>query len=193
MGGDLGNGGKHVRRGRGRALHAVAMVDLSIAGLFVQIELIQIVVEIDVAGAQVSAQQSGVRREDGRNAQLPHPAQHQTAAGQPFVEMSDDIWFGQFRSWRRFDQLGVELLHEPGDQVAENDRVIGLAVVPRHADIAVVPEIVLPFVQFPVRAANIEQNDLRIAFLNETVRGGLGAKPEAVRLKASLPSISHLP
>ena len=57
---------------RSGTLHAVAMINASVSSLFVQIEFAQIVVEIAMASAQVSAQESGVGREHCRHIELTH-------------------------------------------------------------------------------------------------------------------------
>ncbi|RNA24617.1 hypothetical protein BpHYR1_002665 [Brachionus plicatilis] len=63
--GYLGDSGEHVSTvGRG-PFDAVAMVDAAVACLFVQIEIVQVVVEIAVAGAQIPAEQGCVCGEYG--------------------------------------------------------------------------------------------------------------------------------
>ena len=88
--GDVRDGGEDVGRvGRG-ALDAVPVVDAALARLAVDVEVLEVVVEVDRAGAEVSAQQGRVRREDGRDV---HPARLDQGKGdgsEPLVEVSDD-------------------------------------------------------------------------------------------------------
>lgn len=63
---DMGDGGEDICGVGCRALYAVAMIYASLASLCIDVEPLQIVVEIDVAGAEVSTEKSGVCSEDGR-------------------------------------------------------------------------------------------------------------------------------
>lgn len=65
VGGDVRHGGENVGRVGSRPLNAISVVDASLSGLGVHVEALQVVVEVDRAGAQVSAQQSSVCGEDG--------------------------------------------------------------------------------------------------------------------------------
>uniref|UniRef100_R7VRQ9 Uncharacterized protein n=1 Tax=Columba livia TaxID=8932 RepID=R7VRQ9_COLLI len=51
---------------------------------------LQVVVEVDAPGAQVAAQQRGVRGEDGGHGQAARAAQHQPQPRQPLVETPHD-------------------------------------------------------------------------------------------------------
>lgn len=44
---------------------------------------------------------------------------------------------------------GAYLTQEPGGEEAKKDGVVGLTVVPRHPDVAGVPELPLPALQGP--------------------------------------------
>ena len=46
-------------------LEAVSVVDLSLAGLHIHVEMLEVVVEVHGSGAEVPAQQRGVGREHG--------------------------------------------------------------------------------------------------------------------------------
>lgn len=52
--------------------------------------VVEIVVKIDVAGTEVTAQKSGVRGKNGGNFDTPKSQQDQTDAGQPLVEVGYD-------------------------------------------------------------------------------------------------------
>jgi hypothetical protein len=161
---DFGDRREDVSRVNGRSFHTVPVIDLAIAGFLVHVKLVEIVVKVDVAGAQVSTEQSGVGGEDGGDSQLAHTTQHQTTAGQPFVEVSHNVGLSVFRFRRReFDEMRVELFQEPGDTVAEKNGVVRLTIVPRHSDVTSVPEVVFPFVQLPTGGSDVEQYHLRIS------------------------------
>ena len=58
---------EHVRTVRGRALDAVSVVDATLAGLVINVEVLEVVVEIDATRAKVASKQSGVSGEDSRD------------------------------------------------------------------------------------------------------------------------------
>lgn len=45
--------------------------------------------------------------------------------------------------------MNSDLSEEPGDQGAQDKRVVGLSVVERQANVAGVPQVTLPTVQVP--------------------------------------------
>ena len=61
-------------------------------------------------------------------------------------------------------ELVDELAEEPGDEGAEEDGVVGLAVVRRDADVADRPQLGLRLLQQPRAGADVEENHLRVAF-----------------------------
>jgi len=56
------------------------------------------------------------------------------------------------------------LSQEPRDDVAEDDRLVGLVVVGRGWDASKIPKVTLPFVQPGVLTTGVEQDDLGGAF-----------------------------
>ncbi len=74
----------------GGALDAVPVVDASLAGLGVDVEPLQVVVEVDGTGAEVASEERGVRGEDGRHVDPSPLGQRQGHSGEPLVEMCDD-------------------------------------------------------------------------------------------------------
>ena len=71
--GDLRHGGEDVRQVGPCPLDAVPVEDPSLARLLVAVEVLQVVVEVSVAGAEVSSKLGGVGREDGCYVCLPQP------------------------------------------------------------------------------------------------------------------------
>ena len=56
---------------RRRALYAIAVIDATLASLGIDIEVLQIVIKINGASAQIAAEQGGVGGEDGGDVDLP--------------------------------------------------------------------------------------------------------------------------
>ena len=90
VGGDVRDGCEDVAGVGGGALDAVAVVDAALAGLGIDVEELQVVVEVDGAGAEVSAKECGVGGEDGGDVDPPLAAERQGDAGQPLVKVGDD-------------------------------------------------------------------------------------------------------
>lgn len=65
--GDVRDGREDVGAVGGAALDAVAVVDAALARLVVDVEVLQVVVKVDTAGAEVPAEQGRVGGEDGRD------------------------------------------------------------------------------------------------------------------------------
>lgn len=93
VGGDVGDGREDVAGVRGGALDAVAVVDAALARLGVDVEVLQVVIEVDGAGAEVAPEEGGVGGEDGRYVDAALLAQGEGDAGEPFVEVGDDGLF----------------------------------------------------------------------------------------------------
>lgn len=66
------------------------MVDSSLSGFLVYIKVLEIVVEVDASGAEVSSEQGGVGGEDGRDVDVSLSAERDGETGLPLVEVSDD-------------------------------------------------------------------------------------------------------
>ena len=69
---------------------AIAMIYASFAGLGIDVEVLQIIVEIDGTGAEVSSEERRMCREDCRHVYSSLLRQWQCDAGQPFVEMDNN-------------------------------------------------------------------------------------------------------
>lgn len=89
VGSDVGDGRKDITAVCCSTLDAVTVVDATLAGLVVNIEGAEVVVEIDGAGAEVTAEQGGVGREDGRDVDVTLAAERNTDSGKPFVEVGN--------------------------------------------------------------------------------------------------------
>lgn len=108
-GGDVRHGGEDIGTVSCRALDAVPaipfslaapsshtprahppVVDSALSSLVVDVKVLQIVVKVDAARAQVSAEEGRVRGKDGRHVDVALPAQRDCEARLPLVEVSDD-------------------------------------------------------------------------------------------------------
>lgn len=67
VGSDVRDRGEDVGAVGSGSLDTVAVVDATLAGLVVDVKVLQVVVEVNGAGAQVSTEQGGVSGEDGRD------------------------------------------------------------------------------------------------------------------------------
>jgi hypothetical protein len=89
-GGDVGDCGEDIGGVSRCALYAVSMIDPSLSCFCVHIEELQIVVEVDRAGAEVSSKEGGVGSEDGGDVHLSFLGQGKGDTGEPFVKVGDD-------------------------------------------------------------------------------------------------------
>ena len=87
---DMANSGKDVRAVSCRSLDTVAMVDATLAGFMINIEVLKIVVEVDGACAEVSAEKGCVGGEDCGDVDMPLSAEGDCEASLPLMEMGDD-------------------------------------------------------------------------------------------------------
>lgn len=90
VGGNVGNGSEDIRRVCRTTFYAVAVVDASLASLSVDIEILQVVVKVDRAGAEVAAEQGSVSGENGGHVDLALLTQGESNTRKPFVELSND-------------------------------------------------------------------------------------------------------
>lgn len=165
------------------------MVDTPLASLVINIKVLQVVVEIDRSGTQVSSEQRRVGGEDGGHVDMTFPAQGDGETGLPLVEMGDD---------GRGPVVRSELAQEPGDQVPEDDRLVGLVVVGRGGDPGQVPQVGLPLVQSVIGRARVKEDDLGCALdqpstvdeLDTSIPHGL--KREGKRGTRRTGSVSHM-
>ena len=90
VGGDVGDGGKDVGTVGGGAFYTVTVVDAALASFVVDIKILEIVVKIDAARAEVAAKECGVCSEDGGDIDVAFAAKGDREACLPFVEVGDD-------------------------------------------------------------------------------------------------------
>jgi hypothetical protein len=88
--GDVGNCGEHIGAMRRRALNTVSMVNPAFSCFVVDVKVLEIVIEIDRAGAKVSPEKRCVRGEDGRHINLTLAAERDCETGLPLVKVGDN-------------------------------------------------------------------------------------------------------
>jgi hypothetical protein len=90
---NMTDGGEHVGAVGGTTFDAVSVVDATLSGFGVHVEILQVVVEIDGAGAEVATEKSSVSGEDGGHIDLALLAQGESDTSEPFVELCNDSPF----------------------------------------------------------------------------------------------------
>lgn len=147
IGCDMADGGEDVGGMRGCPLDAVSVVDTSLSGFMINVEVLEVVVEVYGAGAEVSAEEGSVSGKDSGDVDVSLSAQRDGQTGLPLVEVSDN-------------SLGEVLRDvcpkEPCDEVAEDNGLVGLVVVWWSRDAGKIPEVAFPFVEAVVFAARVE-------------------------------------
>lgn len=88
--GDVRYGGEDIAGMGSSSLDAVPMVDTTLASLSINVEPLQVVVEVHRTGAEISAKESGMGSEDGRDIDMALLAEWQGDASKPFVEVRND-------------------------------------------------------------------------------------------------------
>ena len=71
-------------------LDAVAVVCATLACFMVDVEVLEVVVKVDGAGAEVAAEEGGVGGEDGGDVDVSLAAEGDGDAGLPFVEVGNN-------------------------------------------------------------------------------------------------------
>ena len=150
------------------------MVNPAFARLVVDVEVLKVVVKVNATSAEIAAKKSRVRGEYSGDIDMALPAERNGHANLPFVKMGD-YGLGQLPRdvlHASGDQFSIKerwggatyLPQEPRDDVAEDDRLVGLVVVGRSRDTSEIPKVALPFIQPGVLTAGVEQDDLGGAF-----------------------------
>jgi hypothetical protein len=88
--GDVRDGSKDICAVCGRTFDAIPVVDTTLSGLVIDIEVLKVVVKVDGASTQVPAEEGRMCREDGGDVDVPLPTEGNGHPGLPFVEMRDD-------------------------------------------------------------------------------------------------------
>lgn len=90
VGSDMRNGREDVRAVRRGTLDAIAVVDPAFACFVIDIEILQVVVKINGARAEITSKQCCVGRKNSRNIDVSFAAQRNGKSSLPLMEMCDD-------------------------------------------------------------------------------------------------------
>jgi hypothetical protein len=139
------------------------MVDPSLACLMVAVEVLEIVVEIDRSRTEVTAEESGMGGEHGRNVDVAFAAKGDRYSDLPFVKVGDYCRFLVARCvlWGGLDSIerklnNTHLSEEPCDEITKDDRLVGFVVAWGRRNTSQVPQVPFPFIESTVRGAGIE-------------------------------------
>lgn len=169
---DVRDGGEDICRVRRTALYAITVVNASLASLCVHIEVLQVVVEIDGASAEVAAEEGSVGGEDGGHIDLALLTQGESNTRQPFVELCNNSSLLLVVDILRFCQQLANLDHagssahlaqEPCNQIAEDDSFVSFMVIRRAGNASSGPQVTLPLIELVVAGAGVEQQHARRA------------------------------
>lgn len=94
VGGDMRDGGEDVGGMCGRSFNAISVVNAALPSLMIDVEVLEIIVKVDGAGAEVAAEEGGMGGEDGGDVDVALAAEGNGDAGLPFVEVADDCLAG---------------------------------------------------------------------------------------------------
>lgn len=84
------DGSKDIGAVGSRAFNAISVVDTTLPRFVIDIEVLKIIVEIDRASAEVSAQECSMSCENSGDIDVPLPAERNGNASLPFVEVRND-------------------------------------------------------------------------------------------------------
>lgn len=171
VGCDVRNGGKDVGAVGSRTFDAVSVVDTAFSGLVVDVKVLEIVVKVDRACTEISAQEGGMGGEHRGDIDMTFATEGDGEASLPFVKVGDDgggqlagdVLQGRSINKTRVENSKTHIAQEPSDEVAKDDGLVCLVVVGRAGDASEVPEIGLPLVEAGVHAAGIKEKDLGVA------------------------------
>src|SRR5258706_5446113 len=142
------NSGEDVGTVSGGSLDAITMVDASLAGFVVYVEVGQVVVEVNRSRTKIATQKGRMSSENGGDIDVPFSAERNCESHLPFVEVRDD---GGVKLTR------CKLPKEPSYKVAEHNRLVGFVVIWWSGDTSEVPEVAFPLIQAVVLRTSVEE------------------------------------
>lgn len=87
---DVRNGGEYICAVCRGAFDAISVVDTTLSGFVIDVKVLKVVIKVNRAGTQVSAQKGRVCCEDRGNIDVPLPTERNGDPSLPFVEMCHD-------------------------------------------------------------------------------------------------------
>ena len=88
--GDVRDSGEDVSAVCGGTFNAVSVIDSALARFVINVEILQIVVEIDAASAEITTEESSMGGEHGRNVYVTLAQERDSETRLPLVEMRYD-------------------------------------------------------------------------------------------------------
>ena len=90
----VGDGCENISRMGGGSFYAIAVIDASLASFRVHIKVLQVVVEVDGAGAEIPTKKGSMGGENGGDIDLSLLGERQSHTSKPFVELGYHGAFG---------------------------------------------------------------------------------------------------
>ena len=138
---DVRHGRENVGRMRRSSLNAVPVVDASLAGLGIYVEVLEVVVEIDRPRTEIASEQGRMGGEDSGQIHVPLFGQWQGHPGQPLVKMShhrqstlvgdeleEDLLARVRVPTAREELTPTYFTQEPRDKITKNNRFVRFRV-----------------------------------------------------------------
>lgn len=86
----MGDCGEDIRTVCSRAFDAISVINTTLSGFVINVEVLKIVVKVDRTSTEVSTQEGGVGSEDGGDVYVSLPAERNGDPSLPFVEMRNN-------------------------------------------------------------------------------------------------------
>ena len=86
----MGYGRENVCTMSSASFYAVPVVDATLSSFVIDVKVLEIVVEIDAAGTEISAEEGSMSRKHSGDVDVALPAERDGQTGLPFMEMGDD-------------------------------------------------------------------------------------------------------
>ncbi|KAI6772502.1 hypothetical protein HG530_003460 [Fusarium avenaceum] len=120
-------------------LERLSVVNTTLACLSINIEPLEVVVEVHGAGAEVSAEKSGVCGEDRRDIDAAPLAKGKSDTSKPLVEVSNN-------GFLLFVAHELNEIKEPGNKVTKNNGLVGLIIARWRRNTGRFPQVGLPLI-----------------------------------------------
>lgn len=165
---DVRNGREHIGRVSGGPFDAISVIDAPFAGLSINVKVLQVVVEVDGAGAEVSTEEGGMSGKDGGDVHPPFLGQGECYTCKPFMEVGYDGPFGFVIHILRdtvshlcasMIMLASYFSEEPSHEISKHHCLVGFVVTRRRGDACSVPKIRLPLIQPSITRLGVDKDD----------------------------------
>lgn len=120
--GNVRNGGEDIGTVSGGTFDTISMVDPPLSCFVIDVEILEVVVKVDGASAEIAAEKCCVCGEDGRDVDVPFTAKWNSEPSLPLVKVGDDSGCQlpcnilQMEAYQEGDTPGVRILTSPRNQ-----------------------------------------------------------------------------